>query len=368
MPTPKTLSHLIHSAGRRLRNLSYRIPEPVYRLLAIWWSGGHRAIRYRRADLGDADAIYRLRRFYLREGIWPIGPATFVRRFEFLLERGFITLVADTGRAIVGTATVHPGINLAWESWRLAAVQVSPAYRRRGVAEALTRRALEIAFQEGATRVHVLTHRDNLAATRLYRKLGFLTTPTETATRGKTAYDGYRVFFLPRRLWENRETDAAPPPPEEPSMTPLDDADRAILNRIQSDFPITAEPFRTVAEELDLDPDEVIERVVRLKEIGIIRRIGGNFVPEKLGFVSTLCAARVPATAIDQFARTVNRYTGVTHNYQRDNDYNVWFTFIAPSMAEIEANLQAISAETGVSEIINLPATRVFKIKAQFDV
>jgi hypothetical protein len=68
------------------------------------------------------------------------------------------------------------------------------------------------------------------------------------------------------------------------------------------------------------------------------------------------------------FTEAVNRHPGVTHNYLRENTFNVWFTFIAPSMAEIEANLRAISAETGIAEILNLPATRVFKIRAQFDV
>ena len=90
-------------------------------------------------------------------------------------------------------------------------------------------------------------------------------------------------------------------------------------------------------------------------------------MPEKVGFVSTLCAARVPEDAIDHFAAVVNRYNGVTHNYQRDHEVNIWFTFIAPSMAEIEANLEQIARETGVGEILNMPATRVFKIKAKFD-
>ncbi|MDJ0816359.1 MAG: AsnC family transcriptional regulator [Desulfobacterales bacterium] len=151
-------------------------------------------------------------------------------------------------------------------------------------------------------------------------------------------------------------------------MPNLDDTDKAIINRIQSEFPITSRPFLTVAEELDLTEKEVLERVARLKKEGIIRRIGGNFVPGKLGFVSTLCAARVPADKIERFAAVVNRYPGVTHNYQRDNHYNVWFTFISPSMVEIEANLKKITTETGVNDILNLPATRVFKIKAQFDV
>jgi siroheme decarboxylase len=148
----------------------------------------------------------------------------------------------------------------------------------------------------------------------------------------------------------------------------LDDTDRLILNRIQSDFPVTAKPYEAIGRELNLPEAEVLERLQRLKETGIIRRIGGNFSPEKLGFVSTLCAASVPQDKVDGFAATVNRYPGVTHNYMRDNHFNVWFTFIAPSMEDIEANLAAIIRETGVHEILNLPATRVFKIRAKFDV
>jgi DNA-binding Lrp family transcriptional regulator len=130
---------------------------------------------------------------------------------------------------------------------------------------------------------------------------------------------------------------------------------------------MTLRPYKTIAKDLGLTEDEVIKRTRKLKENDVIRRIGGNFVPEKVGFVSTLCAARVPEDAIDHFAAVVNRYTGVTHNYQRDHEVNIWFTFIAPSMAEIEANLEQIARETGVGEILNLPATKVFKIKAKFD-
>ncbi|MCK4987665.1 MAG: Lrp/AsnC family transcriptional regulator, partial [Desulfobacterales bacterium] len=108
--------------------------------------------------------------------------------------------------------------------------------------------------------------------------------------------------------------------------------------------------------------------VSRLKASGIIRRIGGNFTPEKLGFVSTLCTAKVPEDKIIQFAEVVNRYPGVTHNYRRENTFNIWFTFIAPSMDEINTSLKQIAAETGVTDILNLPATRVFKIRAEFKV
>ncbi|RLB80280.1 MAG: Lrp/AsnC family transcriptional regulator [Deltaproteobacteria bacterium] len=148
----------------------------------------------------------------------------------------------------------------------------------------------------------------------------------------------------------------------------MDDTDRAILNRIQSDFPITSRPYLAIAQELDLEEDEVIKRLTRLKGEGIIRRIGGNFVPNRLGFVSTLCAARVPQEKIVQFSETVNEYPGVTHNYRRDHEYNIWFTFIAESMEQIEAYLKEIASETGVSDILNLPATKVYKVKAHFEV
>jgi DNA-binding Lrp family transcriptional regulator len=146
----------------------------------------------------------------------------------------------------------------------------------------------------------------------------------------------------------------------------MDETDRQILNRIQSDFPITERPYAAIASELGLPEPEILQRVAQLKAKGIIRRIGANFVPGKLGYVSTLCAARVPEDKVDMFAETVNRYPGVTHNYLRDHPFNVWFTFIAPSMAEIEESLDRISRETGVADILNLPATRVFKIRAHF--
>ena len=150
-------------------------------------------------------------------------------------------------------------------------------------------------------------------------------------------------------------------------MLLIDDIDRAILNRIQSDFPITTRPFLSIAKNLHISEDQIIKRLKRLKKKGIIRRIGGNFVPEKLGFVSTLCAAKVSQDKIDSFAKVVNRYPGVTHNYRRDNKYNIWFTFIAQSMDEIKNSLENISQKTSVKEIINLPATKMYKIKAHFD-
>ncbi len=151
-------------------------------------------------------------------------------------------------------------------------------------------------------------------------------------------------------------------------MTMIDDTDKQIINRIQSSFPIHSRPYQILGDDLGLGEDEVIERIKRLKQQGIIRRIGGNFGPDKLGFFSTLCAASVPENTIDYFTQTVNSYSGVTHNYMREHHYNIWFTFIAPSVEIIEASLSEISQKTGVKDILNLPATDVFKISAQFKV
>jgi siroheme decarboxylase len=148
----------------------------------------------------------------------------------------------------------------------------------------------------------------------------------------------------------------------------MDELDRKILNSIQSDFPIAVRPYEELGKQLDLSEGEVFLRIKRLKEEGVIRRIGGNFHSGKLDFTSTLCAAKVPDEKLKPFVEVVNRYPGVTHNYLRNHEYNVWFTFIAPSMGAIETALEEISEITGVKEVHSLPALRMFKIKVDFQV
>ena len=151
-------------------------------------------------------------------------------------------------------------------------------------------------------------------------------------------------------------------------MYPLDDIDKQILNKIQSNFPTDAKPFSKIADDLNLSSDLVLKRIQKMKDNNIIRRIGGNFSPDKIGYKSTLCAAKVPTKKIESFTEIVNSYPGVTHNYVRDNDYNIWFTFIAKSHELIESNLKEISLKTGINDILNLPATNLFKISAKFKV
>jgi siroheme decarboxylase len=148
----------------------------------------------------------------------------------------------------------------------------------------------------------------------------------------------------------------------------LDQTDRAILNEIQSHFPLRAQPYREVSERLSLSEKEVLLRVDRMVQGGIIRRIGANFNSRKLGFTSTLCAARVPVERISEFVEKVNQYPGITHNYEREGDLNIWFTFIAESQEKIESSLEEIKNNTGIEELISLPAVNIFKIRVDFEV
>jgi DNA-binding Lrp family transcriptional regulator len=148
----------------------------------------------------------------------------------------------------------------------------------------------------------------------------------------------------------------------------MDNTDREILNEIQSGFPITSRPYLEMGKRVDLTEQEVFERVKRLRQEGIIRRIGGNFNSRKLNFISTLCAARVPQQKIKGFVEVVNQYKGVTHNYLRNHDYNVWFTFMAPAREHIHNALREISETTGINDILDLQTVRVFKIKVDFEV
>ena len=148
----------------------------------------------------------------------------------------------------------------------------------------------------------------------------------------------------------------------------MNETDRKILNEIQSDFPITSRPYRDLGNRLNLTEEDVLASVRRMKAEGIIRRIGGNFHSSRLNFVSTLCAAKVPEEKVDTFVHIVNQYPGVTHNYLRSNTYNIWFTFIAENMTIIDNALKNISEQTGVTEILNLPAEKMFKIKVDFEV
>jgi len=147
----------------------------------------------------------------------------------------------------------------------------------------------------------------------------------------------------------------------------MDSIDKQILNIIQKDFPVVEEPFKVVAVKAGISEDEVLKRIKNLKEEGIIRRIGAVFDSKKMGYASTLCAARVPKEKLKKFVAAVNSYAGVTHNYRRSHEYNVWFTLIAQDQETLKKYLTDMRERTGVTDIISMTATQTFKIDATFE-
>lgn len=147
----------------------------------------------------------------------------------------------------------------------------------------------------------------------------------------------------------------------------LTDLDRRVLDRIQAAFPVTSRPFAALAKDFGVTEAEVIASVRGLKSAGVIRRIGAIFDSHRLGYKSTLCAIAVPEERIEEVAALISEFPNVTHNYEREDRYNVWFTLIAHSPARVQAILDEIAERTGIDDILDLPAIRLFKIKVDFD-
>jgi siroheme decarboxylase len=147
----------------------------------------------------------------------------------------------------------------------------------------------------------------------------------------------------------------------------MDEIDKKILNILQKEFPLEERPFLIVAEKCGISEDEALSRIQKLKDEGIIRRIGAVFDGAKLGRVSTLCAARVPEEKIDIFVQIVNANKNVTHNYRRNHEYNIWFTVSATTAEELEKFLADVKEKTSVTDILDMRAVRTFKINASLD-
>lgn len=146
-----------------------------------------------------------------------------------------------------------------------------------------------------------------------------------------------------------------------------DAVDNEVLNIIQTEFPVDPRPYKVLGEKVGLTEAEMIDRVRALKqEKKIIRRIGASFERRKLGYVSSLVAAKVKEEGLNDFVKMVNAYSGVTHNYERDHAYNVWFTYIAETPERLDADLADMGAHPACRDLRKLPAERFYKIKVQF--
>jgi DNA-binding Lrp family transcriptional regulator len=150
---------------------------------------------------------------------------------------------------------------------------------------------------------------------------------------------------------------------------PLDETDKRLMNLLQSSFPLDPEPFALVASEADLDLDDVLARTRRLLEGRIIREITPIFDTRALGYESMLVAAKVDAENPQRAARIVNAHPGVSHNYLRTHDFNLWFTIATPpdSKLGLRGTLDALMEETGATSMRELPTLTLFKINMNLE-
>ncbi|MEM2934105.1 MAG: AsnC family transcriptional regulator [Methanocellales archaeon] len=147
----------------------------------------------------------------------------------------------------------------------------------------------------------------------------------------------------------------------------MDKIDRVILSILQIELPLVEKPFKAIGERIGIEEEEVIERVKRLHKSGKIRQFRPIINPKKLGLKTTLVAMRVPEDKIEKVAEIIDSYEGVSHNYVRRHYYNIWFTLAARDEKSLKQTVEEIKKRTGIKEVLNLPAKKLFKLEVKFD-
>ena len=153
------------------------------------------------------------------------------------------------------------------------------------------------------------------------------------------------------------------------SAIPLDETDKRLMNLLQSSFPIDPEPFALLASEAELELDDVLARTQRLLDGRIIREITPIFDTRALGYESMLVAAKVDDEHPQRAAQIVNSHPGVSHNYLRTHDFNLWFTIATPPDSELglAGTLEVLMRETGAESMRELPTLTLFKINMNLE-
>jgi DNA-binding Lrp family transcriptional regulator len=153
------------------------------------------------------------------------------------------------------------------------------------------------------------------------------------------------------------------------SAIPLDETDKRLMNLLQSSFPIDPEPFALLASEAELELDDVLARTQRLLDGRIIREITPIFDTRALGYESMLVAAKVDSEHPQRAAQIVNSHPGVSHNYLRTHDFNLWFTIATPPNSELglHGTLEVLMRETGAESMRELPTLTLFKINMNLE-
>jgi len=142
-----------------------------------------------------------------------------------------------------------------------------------------------------------------------------------------------------------------------------------ILSRIQKKFPLVARPFKVIADELGTTEDEVLTILNEEKKANIIRQTSAIFDTKRLGYKSSLVAFKIPQEKISEAVKIINSHPGVSHNYERNHDFNIWFTMaVAPdSILGLDKTIEILAKLTEADEYIMLPTLKLFKINVKLN-
>jgi DNA-binding Lrp family transcriptional regulator len=142
-----------------------------------------------------------------------------------------------------------------------------------------------------------------------------------------------------------------------------------ILSRIQKKFPLVAKPFEAIGNELGISENEVLEILQEQKKENIIRQISAIFDTKRLGYTSSLVAFKITEDKIDSAVKIINSHPGISHNYERNHEFNIWFTLaVAPdSKLGLEKTLEILAKLTEADDYIMLPTLKLFKINVKLN-
>ena len=150
-------------------------------------------------------------------------------------------------------------------------------------------------------------------------------------------------------------------------MTSMDELDKEILNEIQWTFPLVTRPFDAIAKKFDTTPEIVKERLNNLKKVGILRQLSAIFDTRKLGYTSSLVAMEIEHDKLEYVASQINRHPGVSHNYEREHQFNLWFTLAVPPGSDLKAEIDKFNVLKGIKKVRMLPTLQLFKIGVKLD-
>ncbi|HZI70162.1 MAG TPA: Lrp/AsnC family transcriptional regulator, partial [Nitrososphaeraceae archaeon] len=143
--------------------------------------------------------------------------------------------------------------------------------------------------------------------------------------------------------------------------------DKKLLNEIQWVFPLTERPYLEISKRYKVPEDEIMQRIMHMKELGLIRQINAIFDTRRLGYKSALIAFAVKPDKLDYVANEVNKHPGVSHNYERNHEFNMWFTLAVPPYTYLNEDLNTLASLEGVIKYRLLPTLKLYKIGVRLD-